>query len=92
MFCKKKGHLMKDCFKAKNKKVTRKKMSFFATFGSCNNASQYDAEEDWILDDGATGHYCGNIKLLQNVIKLSAPREVRTASETLCNARRYGKY
>jgi len=45
-FCKKRGHLVKDCFKAKNKKVTTRKMSFFATFRSCYNASQYDAEKD----------------------------------------------
>ena len=82
-FCKKRGHLVKDCFKVKNKDVTRGKPSFFATFSSCYNVCQYNADEDWIFDDGATGHYCGNVNLLQKVKKLNVPIEVRTASEIL---------
>jgi len=60
--------------------VIREKLSCFATFSSCYNVSQYNADENWILDDGTTEHYCGNVNLLQKVIKSSVPIEVRTAS------------
>ena len=82
-FCKKRGHLVKNCFKVKNKVVIREKLSCFATFSSCYNVSQYIADKDWILDDDATEHHCENVNLLQKIIKLSVPIKVWTASEVL---------
>lgn len=38
---------------------------------------------DWIFDDGATDHYCGNYELLKNSIKLKKPPEVKTASQVV---------
>jgi hypothetical protein len=41
---------------------------------------------DWILDGGATDHYCSSLTLMHDIISLSTPRSIITANGTSsCN-------
>ena len=84
-FCKKSGHLINKCYKKKgieNKKA--EKSTRVATFSTNNQAFRVSAPVmDWIFDDGATDHYCGNYELLKNPIKLKKTLEVKTASHVV---------
>ena len=83
-FCKKKGHLYKDCYfrKNKNSKQNEEDGKGFALMGTVN----FEPDIEFYLDSGATEHMCKDINIFGNYSKLKEPKQIKIGDGKLITA------
>lgn len=96
-YCKRSGHVVKNCIKWKKDgrppkpKEEAKANSNMVLFVSSNEAfSSVSDNFNWYIDNGATNHVCNNKKLFKFVKPFESPHTVMTANGDCVSATGYG--
>jgi hypothetical protein len=85
-YCKKEGHIKRNCFKLKNKTSSEEnnqqnsrdqdnQKANFATSGKsfCFASLNENCKDLWFVDSGASAHMCGNMKFFKTFVSRNVP-------------------
>lgn len=92
-YCKKEGHLIKNCIKWKRDGRPPKPESTQSNIHTLFVSHIFQAESDdinWYVDNGATHHICNNKKLFKYIKDFDTPRQVVTANGQKVGALGFG--
>lgn len=93
-YCKKEGHVVKQCIKwKKDGRPPKQKEAGSVNSMALNITDVFTAECDnvnWFVDNGATHHVCNNKSLFKKIHSFDSPHTVTTASGDVVKALGYG--
>lgn len=101
-YCKKKGHMWKNCYKLKgdnkrkkkygeaNKKKPEETKKHEAFLACTSSYDDYDNQDTWIIDSGASRHMTGRRELLHDYQELKEPHKVMIGNGDFIIARGFG--
>lgn len=91
-YCKRSGHIWKECYKLKSdneKKKSTKHRAMMAIERSFHLYDQYlprEGTSSWIIDSGATSHMTNGFENLSNYTRLVRPIEIQTGAGEVIRA------